>query len=137
MGQDSVAEFLKYENKYAILLALTSNEGSNDFQIPNELYLDVVSKSQSWDDSSKIMYVVGATKSDYLKKIRNIAKDNFLLIPGIGAQGGDFEQTIANSKLSSKRILINISRAIIYASNDKNYLDSSEKVVDEFNLRSL
>ena len=137
MGQDSVTEFLKYEDKYAILLALTSNEGSNDFQIPNDLYLNVVLKSQSWDNSNKIMYVVGATKSDYLKKIRDIAKDNFLLIPGIGAQGGDFEQTIANSTISSKRILINISRAIIYASNDKNYLDSAEKVVDDFNFRSL
>ena len=82
------------------------------------------------------MYVVGATKSDFLKKIRDKAKNNFLLIPGVGTQGGDFERTIANSTLTSKRILINISRAIIYASNDKNYLDSAEKVVDDFNLRS-
>ena len=83
------------------------------------------------------MYVVGATKSDYLEKIREITKDNFLLIPGIGTQGGNLQQTIANSTKHNKRILINISRSIIYASNDVNYLDSSEKVVDDFNLKSF
>ena len=83
------------------------------------------------------MYVVGATKSDYLEKIRDITKDNFLLIPGIGTQGGNLHQTIANSTKHNKRILINVSRSIIYASNDVNYLNSAEKVVDDFNLKSF
>jgi len=137
MGEDSVTEFLKYDDKYAILLALTSNHGANDFQLPNDLFLDVISKSQKWNNSQKLMYVVGATKSDYLEKIRDITKDNFLLIPGIGTQGGNLQQTIANSTKHNKRILINISRSIIYASNDVNYLDSAEKVVDDFNLKSF
>ena len=137
MGQDSVTEFLKYDDKYAIILALTSNQGANDFQIPNDLFLDVISKSQKWNNSQKLMYVVGATKSDYLLKIREIVKDNFLLIPGIGAQGGNLQQTIKNSTKYNKRILINVSRTIIYANNDINYLDSAEMVVDDFNLKTF
>ena len=137
MGEDSVREFLKYDDKYAILLALTSNYGANDFQLPNDLFLDVISKSQNWNNSQKLMYVVGATKSDYLLKIRDIVKDNFLLIPGIGTQGGNLQQTIKNSTKYNKRILINMSRAIIYASNDFKYLDAAEKVIDDFNLKSF
>ena len=137
MGQDSVTEFLKFDDKFAILLALTSNLGADDFQIPNDLFLDVISKSQKWNNSQKLMYVVGATKSDYLLKIREIVKDNFLLIPGIGTQGGNLQKTIKNSTKYNKRILINVSRAIIYANNDFKYLDAAEKVVDDFNLKSF
>ena len=137
MGQDSVTEFLKFDDKFAILLALTSNLGANDFQIPNDLFLDVISKSQKWNNSQKLMYVVGATKAEYLQKIRDIAKENFLLIPGIGKQGGNLQQTIKHSTKYNKRILINVSRAIIYASNDVKYLDAAEKVVDDFNLKSF
>ena len=135
MGHDSVTEFLNYENKYAILLALTSNNGAVDFQLENELYLSVVSESQKWQNADRIMYVVGATKSDFLLKIRNISEKSFLLIPGVGSQGGDFENVILNSTQKNKRILVNISRAIIYAGNDEDFLDSSEKVVDHYNSR--
>jgi len=136
MGHDSVTEFLNYENKYAILLALTSNDGAVDFQLQNDLYLSVVSESQKWQNADRIMYVVGATKSDFLLKIRKICEKSFLLIPGVGSQGGDFENVILNSTQKNKRILVNISRAIIYAGNDENFLDSSEKVVDHYNSRT-
>ena len=136
MGHDSVTEFLNYKDKNVILLSLTSNQGAKDFQLKNNLYLNVVSESQKWDNSERIMYVVGATKSDYLTKIREIAPESFLLIPGIGSQGGDFENVILNSTKKNNRILINISRAIIYASNDKDFLNSAEKVVDDYNNRT-
>ena len=136
MGYDSVTEFLNYKDKNVILLSLTSNQGAKDFQLKNNLYLNVVSESQKWDNSDRIMYVVGATKSDYLTKIREIAPESFLLIPGVGSQGGDFENVILNSTKKNNRILINISRAIIYASNDKDFLNSAEKVVDDYNNRT-
>ena len=136
MGYDSVTEFLNYKDKNVILLSLTSNQGANDFQLKNNLYLNVVSESQKWDNSDRIMYVVGATKSDYLTKIREIAPESFLLIPGVGSQGGDFENVILNSTKKNNRILINISRAIIYASTDKDFLNSAEKVVDDYNNRT-
>jgi orotidine-5'-phosphate decarboxylase len=133
MGKDSVSQFLKYENKYVILLALTSNEGSNDFQIPNDLYLNVIAKSQDWEQSNKLMYVVGATKDDYFEKIRALIPESFLLIPGVGSQGGDINKVLKNLTKTSKNILINVSRAIIYASSSKEYLDAAEKSVDYFN----
>ena len=133
MGKDSVSQFLKYENKYVILLALTSNEGSNDFQIPNDLYLNVIAKSQNWEESNKLMYVVGATKDDYFEKIRALIPESFLLIPGVGSQGGDINKVVKNLTKASKNVLINVSRAIIYASNSKEYLDEAEKSVDYFN----
>ena len=133
MGEDSVKEFLKYDDKYAILLALTSNDGANDFQLPNALYLDVISKSQKWNNSQKLMYVVGATKDDYFEKIRALIPESFLLIPGVGSQGGDINKVVKNLTKTSKNILINVSRAIIYASNSKEYLDEAEKSVDYFN----
>ena len=125
--------YLKYENKYVILLALTSNEGSNDFQIPNDLYLNVIAKSQNWEESNKLMYVVGATKDDYFEKIRVLIPESFLLIPGVGSQGGDINKVVKSLTKTSKNVLINVSRAIIYASNSKEYLDEAEKSVDYFN----
>tara|TARA_B100001093_G_scaffold62179_1_gene52240 strand:- start:2468 stop:3262 length:795 start_codon:yes stop_codon:yes gene_type:complete len=136
MGNDSVTEFLNFKDKNIILLSLTSNKSAKDFQLKNDLYLDVISESQKWNNSERIMYVVGATKSEYLIKIRDIAPESFILIPGIGSQGGDFENVILNSTQKNNRILINISRAIIYASNDKEFLNSAEDVVDHYNSRT-
>lgn len=133
MGEDSVSEFLKYEDKYVIILALTSNKGAKDFQIPNNNYLDVISKSKSWNNFEKIMYVIGATKTEYFKKIRKIIPESFLLIPGVGSQGGDINDVIQSSTSTSNNIIINISRAIIYASSKENYLDKAEDVVDNYN----
>ena len=133
MGHDSVKEFLKYENKYVILLALTSNEGASDFQLHNDNYLHVLKESKRWNNSKKIMYVVGATKTDFIKKIRSIVPKSFLLIPGVGTQGGDFEDTVKASTSTTNNIIINISRAIIYASSTTDYLDKAEKALDFYN----
>ena len=134
MVMDTVSEFIAYDEKYPIILALTSNKGANDFQIPNNLYELVIKKSMSLMGAKKIMFVVGATKTNFLKHIRNIIPDNFLLIPGVGAQGGNVAE-IVNSCTSSnnKKILINVSRSIIYAGNDENFVVEAVKKVDELN----
>ena len=132
MGMDTVSEFIAYDEKYPIILALTSNKGANDFQIPNNLYELVIKKSMSLMGAKKIMFVVGATKTNFLKHIRNIIPDNFLLIPGVGAQGGNVAD-IVNSCTNSnnKKILINVSRSIIYAGNGENFVVEAVKKVDE------
>ena len=127
MGKDSVEPFLKYKNKHTILLALTSNVGAFDFQTKNivdnsnKLYEEVIKTSTSWENSNQLMYVVGATKASYLKEIRNIVPNNFLLIPGVGAQGGDLKEVCDNGLNNEVGLLINSSRSIIYASNDTNF----------------
>ncbi|MDA8904162.1 orotidine-5'-phosphate decarboxylase [Flavobacteriaceae bacterium] len=127
MGKDSVEPFLEYKNKHTILLALTSNVGAFDFQTKkivdnsNKLYEEVIKTSTSWENSNQLMYVVGATKASYLKEIRNIVPNNFLLIPGVGAQGGDLKEVCENGLNNEVGLLINSSRSIIYASNDTNF----------------
>lgn len=133
MGEDSVNEFLKYKNKYVILLALTSNKGANDFQLENNLFLNVINKSKKWENSNKLMYVVGATKTTHYKKIRDIVPNSFLLIPGVGSQGGKIRDVINHSTSTSNNIIINISRAIIYSSSGADYIDKAEEVVDKYN----
>ena len=100
MGNDSIEPFLKYKDKHTILLTLTSNTGSDDFQFfksdNNNLFEEVIVKSKNWEGSENLMYVVGATKSNYLKKIRKLVPDSFLLIPGLGAQGGNLKDTFIN-----------------------------------------
>ncbi|MDB4059216.1 orotidine-5'-phosphate decarboxylase [bacterium] len=127
MGKDSVEPFLKYKNKHTILLALTSNVGAFDFQTKNivdnsnKLYEEVIKTSTSWKNSNQLMYVVGATKVSYLKEIRNIVPNSFLLIPGVGAQGGDLKEVCDNGLNNEVGLLINSSRSIIYASNNTNF----------------
>ena len=127
MGKDSVEPFLEYQNKHTIILALTSNVGAFDFQTKNiadnskKLYEDVIRTSTSRKNSNQLMYVVGATKASYLKEIRNIVPNNFLLIPGVGAQGGDLKEVCDNGLNNEVGLLINSSRSIIYASNDTNF----------------
>ncbi|MDC1310791.1 orotidine-5'-phosphate decarboxylase [Flavobacteriaceae bacterium] len=127
MGKDSVEPFLEYKNKHTILLALTSNVGAFDFQTKkivdnsNKLYEEVIKTSTSWENSNQLMYVVGATKASYLKEIRNIVPNNFLLIPGVGTQGGDLKEVCDNGLNNEVGLLINSSRSIIYASNDTNF----------------
>lgn len=121
MGKDSVEPFLAFENKHTILLVLTSNEGAFDFQtlivdgIP--LYQTVLQTSKSWKNSENLMYVVGATKSEYFKEIRKIIPDSFLLVPGIGAQGGSLSEVCKYGMNENIGLLINSSRGIIYASS--------------------
>lgn len=125
MGKDSVVPFLEFENKHTILLALTSNEGAFDFQTltTNEkpLYQQVLEISKTWKNSQNLMYVVGATKAEYFAEIRKIVPDSFLLVPGVGAQGGSLSEVCKHGMNSSIGLLVNSSRTIIYASNLENF----------------
>lgn len=125
MGRDSVEPFLAYPDKFVILLALTSNEGAFDFQTlssPQEaLYLQVLRRSTTYANAGRLMYVVGATKASFLKKIREIVPDQFLLIPGVGAQGGSLEEVCKYGLNRDTGLLVNSSRGIIYASGGKDF----------------
>ncbi len=126
MGQDSVQPFLTYPDKYVILLTLTSNAGSTDFQTKklltgDYLFEEVLQESSKWQNADRIMYVVGATKAEYLKIVRRWAPNNFLLIPGIGAQGGNAHEVIQHGINQNIGLLINVARSIIYAGEDINF----------------
>lgn len=129
MGKDSVEPFLTYEDKHAILLALTSNDGASDFQLKSnnesELYKQVLTISQSWDNASRLMYVVGATKAEHLKEIRSLVPNSFLLVPGVGAQGGSLEDVFVNGVNKQVGLLVNSSRGILYAGNGEGYAEAS------------
>ena len=136
MGNDSIEPFLKYKDKHTILLSLTSNTGSDDFQFfksdNNNLFEEVIVKSKNWEGSENLMYVVGATKSNYLKKIRKLVPDSFLLIPGVGAQGGNLKDTFINGANEKVGILINSSRSIIYAGNGLDFSKKSYLVAKSY-----
>lgn len=141
MGKDSVEPFLDYKNKHTILLALTSNLGAFDFQTKNvdktshQFYYEVIKTSTNWKNSSQLMYVIGATKASYLKEIRNIIPNNFLLIPGIGAQGGDLKDVCKNGMNNDVGLLVNSSRSIIYASSGSDFDLISAKKAEEIQLQ--
>jgi orotidine-5'-phosphate decarboxylase len=132
MGKDSVEPFLAFENKHTIMLALTSNEGAFDFQTLNineqELYKTVLETSKNWKNSQNLMYVVGATKAEYFTEIRKIVPNSFLLVPGVGAQGGSLAEVCKYGMNENIGLLINSSRGIIYASNGTDF---TEKARDE------
>jgi orotidine-5'-phosphate decarboxylase len=132
MGKDSVEPFLAFEDKHTIMLALTSNEGAFDFQTLDvngtELYKQVLETSKSWKNSRNLMYVVGATKAEYFTEIRKIVPDSFLLVPGVGAQGGSLSEVCKYGMNDNVGLLINSSRAIIYASNGTDF---AERARDE------
>ncbi len=125
MGSDSIEPFLAFKEKHTILLALTSNAGAFDYQTTmsngKELYKHVMETSLQYSNSENLMFVVGATKAEYLQEIRKIAPNNFLLIPGVGAQGGSLEEVCNYGLNKNVGLLINSSRGIIYASNQENY----------------
>ena len=129
MGADSVEPFLTYKDKYTILLALTSNKGAADFQLlssgDNKLYQKVIKTSLAWQNSNQLMFVVGATRADALINIRKLIPEHFLLIPGIGAQGGSLEDVVKTGLNNQCGLLVNSSRAIIYASNKFDYADKA------------
>jgi len=131
MGEDSVKPFLGYPNKWVILLALTSNKGAADFQYlkdektGDQLFELVLKTSQNWGTSENMMYVVGATKAEKLKEIRQIVPDHFLLVPGVGAQGGSLQEVAKNGLNSKCGLLVNSSRNIIYASNDSDFAEKA------------
>ena len=126
MGKDSVEPFLAFKEKHTILLALTSNQGAFDFQSINNtdnqpLYKSVLKTSKTWQNSENLMYVVGATKAEYLKDIRAILPESFLLVPGVGAQGGSLEDVCKFGMTKNIGLLVNSSRGIIYASQDQDF----------------
>lgn len=126
MGEDSVTPFLEYENKWVILLALTSNKGSHDFQLTTDqdgerLFEKVIRKSQAWGTPDNMMYVVGATQGKMFQDIRMLAPDNFLLVPGVGAQGGSLQEVCKYGMTDDCGLIVNSSRGIIYASGDTDF----------------
>lgn len=134
MGADSVKPFLEYKNKFTILLALTSNEGAKDFQYATaemnseKLFFEkVLETAIQWGTPNNLMFVTGATKATELTKIRKIIPQHFLLVPGVGAQGGDLHQTIQNGKNSDYGLIINASRSIIYAATDASFAEKARE----------
>ena len=129
MGKDSVEPFLSFNDKFTILLALTSNKGAFDFQTQKigdtEVYKTVLETSKSWNNSKNLMYVVGATKAEYFREIRKIVPDSFLLVPGVGAQGGNLQDVCKYGMNKEVGLLINSSRGIIYASNQADFAEAA------------
>ena len=128
MGEDSVKPFLEYEGKWVILLALTSNKGSHDFQLTEDkegerLFEKVLKKSQEWGNDENMMYVVGATQGQMFEDIRKVAPNHFLLVPGVGAQGGSLQEVCKYGIIKDCGLLVNSSRGIIYASNGDDFAE--------------
>ena len=128
MGEDSVTPFLQYEGKWVILLALTSNKGSHDFQLTTDqqgkrLFEKVVRTSQQWANEEQMMYVVGATQGQLFEDIRKIAPRHFMLVPGVGAQGGSLEEVCRYGMTSDCGLLVNSSRGIIYADSTEQFAE--------------
>ena len=144
MGEDSVKPFLVYKDKFVILLALTSNMGAYDFQFgvdnqtSEKLFEKVLRISQTWGDENSLMYVIGATKAEELAGIRKIIPNHFLLVPGVGAQGGSLQEVAKYGLNKQCGLLVNSSRAIIYASNEKDFAlkaeESAKETRDEMQL---
>lgn len=129
MGKDSIEPFLAFRDKHTILLALTSNEGALDFQTQKiegeELYKKVIKTSKTWKNSERLMYVVGATQADYFQEIRKLVPDTFLLVPGVGAQGGNLREVCKFGLSKHVGLLVNSSRGIIYASKEENFAEEA------------
>ena len=127
MGEDSVTPFTGFDQKWVVLLALTSNKGAFDFQFTKDaetgkfLFEKVLETSKQWGNAENMMYVVGATKADMLDNVRAIVPDNFLLVPGVGAQGGSLEEVCRHGLNKDCGLLVNSSRGIIYASNGQDF----------------
>ena len=133
MGEDSVSPFLTYENKWVILLALTSNKGAFDFQFMQDketnerLFEKVLTTSSQWGNTDNMMYVVGATKAEMLSSIRELIPSHFLLVPGVGAQGGSLQEVAKYGINEQCGLLVNSSRQILYASSNENYAEAARK----------
>ncbi|MDA3823081.1 MAG: orotidine-5'-phosphate decarboxylase [Bacteroidales bacterium] len=137
MGKDSIQPYLEFKNKWAIILGLTSNKGSEDFQQvqtfeKKAFYEEVLNKVKSWGNTDNTMFVIGATKADQFKSIRKIVPDHFLLVPGIGAQGGSLEEVFLNGYNKRCGLLVNVSRAIIYADVTNRFEISARQKAIEY-----
>lgn len=136
MGEDSIKPFLGYEGKWVILLALTSNKGSHDFQLTKEengkrLFENVIEISQTWASPEEMMYVVGATQGKMFEDIRRVAPSSFLLVPGVGAQGGSLEEVAKYGMTNDCGLIVNSSRGIIYASNGQDFAEAAGNAAKE------
>jgi orotidine-5'-phosphate decarboxylase len=131
MGKDSVEPFLAFQDKHTILLALTSNQGAFDFQTKisegEQVYKQVLKTSATWQNANNLMYVIGATKATYLAQVRAIVPDSFLLVPGVGAQGGNLQDVCAHGMNANIGLLVNSSRGIIYASSSPDFAEAAAK----------
>lgn len=130
MGHDSITPFLGFEGKWVIVLALTSNPGANDFQLVEDqegtkLFEKVIEKCNELGSLDNIMFVTGATRADRLREIRHLAPRNFLLVPGIGAQGGSLEEVMENAMTDECGLIVNASRSILYASSGEDFADAA------------
>ena len=138
MGKDSVTPFFVYNNKWIILLALTSNPGGKDFQLieadGKPLYQQVLESSSKWGTDANMMYVVGATRADWLKEIRKTIPTHFLLVPGVGVQGGSLDQVAKYGMTKDCGLLVNSSRGIIYASHDDNFAHAARIKAQELQI---
>ena len=143
MGEDSIKPFLEYENKWAIVLGLTSNKGAKDFELQRmaggnasqeeeKLYEKVLRTVATWGTSSNLMFVVGATQADEFVNIRKIVPDHFFLVPGVGAQGGSLKEISEKAMNKDIGLLVNVSRAIIYASGNKNFAEKAREVAQQY-----
>lgn len=140
MGEDSITPFLTYEGKWVILLALTSNKGSHDFQLTEDtqgekLFEKVLRISQQWGNEDNMMYVVGATQGKMFEDIRRVAPRHFLLVPGVGAQGGSLEEVCRYGMTDECGLLVNSSRAIIYASDKENFAEVAAEKAKELQMQ--
>ncbi|MGB2413715.1 MAG: orotidine-5'-phosphate decarboxylase [Schleiferiaceae bacterium] len=130
MGVDSVSPFLAFEDKWVILLALTSNQGAFDFQLTEntdgeELFETVIKKAQEWATPEQLMFVLGATKTEFLERVRKAAPDSFFLVPGVGAQGGSLEDVLTKATNKDYGVLVNSTRGIIYQSKDRDFAEAA------------
>jgi orotidine-5'-phosphate decarboxylase len=155
MGEDSVMPFLEYEGKWTILLGLTSNPGASDFELQKvitetdlldegihiakqqseRLYEKVLKDASKWGNADRLMFIIGATQAAEFINIRNIVPDNFFLVPGVGSQGGDLKEISQKAMIKDCGILVNVSRAIIYASENKNFEKSARAVALQYQLQ--
>jgi len=136
MGEDSIKPFLEYDNKFTIVLGLTSNKGANDFEmLPTNngiLYEEVISKISTWGTPQNLMFVVGATQANQIKSIRKIVPENFLLIPGVGFQGGSLKEVSDSGLNKNVGLLVNASRAIIYAGEKENFAEEATEIAKQY-----
>jgi orotidine-5'-phosphate decarboxylase len=140
MGSDSVLPFLEYPDKWVVLLALTSNKGADDFQMTamdngEKLFETVLRKSSEWGNSGNMMFVVGATRASMLKRVRELVPDHFLLIPGVGAQGGDLSEVAKFGLNSQCGLIVNSSRAIIYADASARFAEAAREKASEVQIQ--
>lgn len=136
MGEDSIRPFLEYEDKWTIVLGLTSNKGAADFELQKTgdeyLYEKVIQTVSKWGNADNLMFVTGATQASQMKNIRAMIPDNFLLVPGVGFQGGNLEEVSHNGMNKDVGILVNVSRAIIFAGNDENFAEEARQIATQY-----